>query len=483
MKKPRKFEFNLVVIGAGSAGLVSTFIGATVKSKVALIEKEKMGGDCLNTGCVPSKAIISSAKHLHNFKMATKFGLDSIEPSFNFQNVMQRVKSIIDTIAPNDSIERYENLGVHCFLGQAKIISPYEVQIKDKILTTRSIIIASGASPLIPPIASLEKIDFLTSNNLWDLKELPKKMIILGGGPIGIEMAQTFSRLGARVTIVEMQDQIMSREDNDVSGLLTQIFKSENIEILIGHKAVKFEKREKDSILICENNKKDMVKILFDKILIALGRKPNVKGLGLEEIGIAFNKNGTIQTDEYLRTNYPNIYACGDVVGPYQFTHSASYQAWYATVNALFGKFKKFKIDYHLIPWVTFSDPEVARVGLNEKEAKQQNISYQSSIFHMNELDRAITDNKTKGFVKVLTVPKKDKILGVTIVSAEAGNLLPQYILAMKYNLGLNKILNTIYPYPTMSEANKFVAGIWKKQNKPEKILKFLEKFHSWQRN
>jgi len=472
-----KYDYNIIVIGGGAAGLVSSYIASATNAKVALIEKHKMGGDCLNTGCVPSKALIRSAKILHDTKNAQKFGFNSSEIDFDFSDVMERVQEIIKKIEPHDSMERYRKLGVDCIEGEAKIISPHTVKVNGKIISTRSIIVATGAKPLVPPIEGLEHIDYLTSDNLWHLKELPKKLVVLGGGPIGVEMAQSFARFGSKVTIVEMAPQILIREDEEVINSITQYFEEDNIEVLTNHKAKSFDGNK----LICDNNN-DEVEIEFDKIIIALGRKPNISGFGLDKLGIKIRKQGTIEANQFLQTNISNIYVCGDVTGPYQFTHTAAHQAWYASVNALFAPFKKFKVDYRVIPWTTFTDPEIARVGINEKEAIEQNIAYEVTKYDISDLDRAITEGEDKGFIKVLTVPKKDKILGVTIVGSHAGDIISEYILAMKYGLGLKKILGTIHIYPTLAESNKYAAGNWQKNHKPEMILSILKKFHSWRR-
>ena len=480
-----QYDYNLVVIGGGSAGLVSSYIAAAVKSKVALIEKHKMGGDCLNTGCVPSKALLRSAKMLSYAARAKEFGFKSATIDFDFRDVMDRVKKIVQAIAPHDSIERYSKLGVDCFTGDAKIISPHEVELDGKILTARSIIVATGARPVLPEIPGLDKVDYVTSDTLWDLKTLPKRLVILGGGPIGAEMAQAFSRLGSEVTIVQKTPHILMREDEEVIKAVSDKFQKEGIKILTHHTGKAFIHENGEDVLLCEHEGPDFkqdVKIAFDKVIIALGRQANVTGFGLEELGVKIRPQGTIEADEFLRTNVKNIYVCGDVTGPYQFTHVAAHQAWYASVNALFSPLKKFKVDYHVIPWATFTDPEVARVGLNEKDAKNANIDYEVTTYGIDDLDRAIADSENYGFIKVLTVPKKDKILGVTIVGAQAGELIAEYILAMRHGIGLNKILGTVHIYPTLSESNKYVAGNWKRAHAPKLILKIVETFHNWRR-
>jgi len=481
-KKPKKFDYNIIVIGAGSGGLVSAYIASALKAKVALIEKHKMGGDCLNTGCVPSKALIQSAKHNHWIKNSHRFGLKGEPHSVDFNQVMSRILNIIKKIEPHDSIERYTNLGVECIKGEAQILSPYEVQVNNKILKTKNIIIATGASPTIPPLPGLSEVAYLTSDSLWNLKELPKKFIILGGGPIGCELAQSYARLGSEVTLIEMSSRLLIREDPEVSHLIQGKFIEEGLDIKTSHKAKSIIQENNKKYLLCEHEEKE-IKIEFDQILIALGRKANIKGFGLEHLNIDISPSGTLEVDEYLRTlKYPNIFACGDVAGPYQFTHTASHQAGYAVLNSLFSPLKSFKADYRVIPWCTFTDPEVARVGLNELLAKEMGMDYQVSTYGIEDLDRAITEDEDHGFVKVITPKKGDKILGVTIVGAHAGDIISEYILAMKNGLGLNKILNTIHIYPTYAEANKFAAGVWKKKNAPQSALKFLQKFHSWRR-
>lgn len=481
-RKPKSADYNLVVIGAGSAGLVTAYIAATVKAKVALIEKHKMGGDCLNTGCVPSKSLIRSARALHDAKRAADFGFKSAEVEYEFADVMDRVKGIIQKIEPHDSVARYTQLGVDCYTGTARIESPYEVSVDGKTLTTRSIVVATGARPFVPPIAGLDQVDYLTSDTVWNLTELPPRMVVLGGGPIGCELAQAFSRLGSTVTQVEMAPQIMGREDPDVAECMRRRFASEGVTVLTDHTAKAVEVKNGEKILVCEHGGAD-VRVGFDAILVAVGRKANTKGLGLEEIGVTLNPDGTIATDEYLRTRVPNIFCAGDVAGPYQFTHTAAHQAWFAAVNALFGWLKKFKVDYRVIPWTTFTDPEVARVGLNEAQAKEEGVDHKVTRYELKELDRAVAESEEEGFVKVLTRGNTDKILGVTIVGAHAGDILSEYVLAMKHGLGLNKILSTIHVYPTFAEANKFAAGEWKKANAPEKVLGWIGRLFTWMRS
>lgn len=479
--KPSSFDEDIVVIGAGSAGLVTSYIAAAVKANVTLIERHKMGGDCLNTGCVPSKALIRSGKFIADTKRSKDLGFESASVNFNFADVMERVQRIVKTVEPHDSVERYTNLGVNVIEGEAKITSPYTVEVNGKTLVTRNIVIATGARPFVPPIKGIDKVDYLTSDNVWDIREQPKRLIVLGGGPIGCELTQAFARLGSEVTQVEMHNRLMIREDEDVSELVQERFLKEGVKVLTNHQAVEFIVENGEQVLICQHNGAE-VKLAFDKVLVAVGRAANISGFGLETLGIPTTRVKTVEVNEYLETKFPNIYAVGDVAGPFQFTHTAAHQAWYAAVNALFGKFKKFKVDYSVIPWATFTEPEVARVGLNEQEAIEKNIPYEVTKFDVAELDRAIADEEAHGFIKVLTVPGKDKILGATIVGEQAGDLIAEYVMAMKHNLGLNKILGTIHIYPTLAEMNKYAAGEWKRAHKPEKLLNWVEKFHRWQR-
>ena len=483
--RPERYDYNVVVIGAGSAGLVSSYIAAATKAKVALIEKHRMGGDCLNTGCVPSKALIRSAKLLSHIARSKEFGIDTARAQFSFAEVMQRVARVVKTVEPHDSLERYTKLGVECLVGAAKVLTPWTVEVQTatgrRMLTTKSIVIAAGARPFVPKIPGLDQVGYLTSDTVWDLREQPKRLVVLGGGPIGSELTQAFARLGSQVTQVEMLPRLLIREDPEVSDLVRQRFESEGIVVLVNHKAKQFVIDNGEKVLVAEHNGAD-VRVPFDQVLVAVGRVANTEGYGLEELGIGTTKARTIETDETLQTIYPNIYACGDVAGPYQFTHTASHQAWYAAVNALFGAFRKFKADYRVIPWATFTEPEVARVGLNEQEAKEQKIPHHVTLYGIDDLDRAIADGEAHGLVKVLTKPGTDQILGVTIAGEHAGDLLAEYVLAMKHNLGLNKILGTIHTYPTLAEANKYAAGNWKRSTVTQGQWAFLEAFQAWRR-
>ena len=485
--KPKSFDRDIVVIGAGSGGLVSAYIGAAVKAKVSLIERGAMGGDCLNTGCVPSKALIRTAKLVHDIEHASDYGVAEASHRLDFAAAMERIQGIIETIEPHDSPERYRDLGVDVIKGSARIVSPWAVEVNGRTLTTRNIIVATGASPLVPPIPGLADVPHRTSENLWQMRVQPKRLVVLGGGPIGSELTQAFARLGSEVWQVEREDRIMGREDPDVSMRVRARFEAEGVHVMTSTTAVGVEGPDAPDaagglgVVVCERAG-ETLRLPFDEIIVAVGRKPNVTGFGLEELGVSLDERGTIAVNEYLQTEYPNILAVGDVAGPYQFTHTASHQAWFAAVNALFGSFKRFRVDYRVIPWATFTDPEVARVGLNETEAKARGVPYELTRYDIEDSDRAIADSADYGFVKVLTVPGRDTILGATIVGVHAGDLMAEYVLAMKRKVGLKKVLGTIHIYPTLAESNKAVAGAWQKAHTPERLLGWVERFHTWRR-
>jgi pyruvate/2-oxoglutarate dehydrogenase complex dihydrolipoamide dehydrogenase (E3) component/uncharacterized membrane protein YdjX (TVP38/TMEM64 family) len=486
--RPPTFDRNLIVIGGGAAGLVSAYIAAAVKAKVTLIEAHKMGGDCLNYGCVPSKALIKSAKVAHQMRHASRYGLSDGVPTFSFKAVMQRVRDVIRAIEPHDSVERYTGLGVEVLQGYGKLVNPWTVEValndgQVQRLTTRSIVIAAGARPVVPDLPGLEDVGYLTSDTLWDafaqLDEIPQRIVVLGGGPIGCELSQSLVRLGAQLTQVEMGERLMVREDDEVSQCVRDALVADGVQVLTNHKAVRCERQGDEKTLVLEHQGQT-VRVPFDALICAVGRQARLQGYGLEDIGVPTHR--TVDTNAYLQTLYPNIYAAGDVAGPWQFTHTAAHQAGYAAINALFGDFKSFKVDTRVIPSATFVDPEVARVGLNEQEAKAQGVAYEVTKYGLDDLDRAIADSEARGWVKVLTVPGKDRILGVTIVGTHAADLLPEYVLAMKHGLGLNKILGTIHTYPTLAEANKYAAGEWKRAHAPARLLAWVKRFHDWRR-
>jgi len=481
-RRPRRFERDLVVIGAGSAGLVSSLVGATVRARVTLVERAEMGGDCLNTGCVPSKSLIRSAKFLSHVARAGEFGIRRADADFDFAEVMARVRRNIERIAPHDSVERYEGLGVECVLGEAFIESPFAVRVGERTITTRNIIVATGAAPFVPPIPGIEEAQALTSDTVWGLDHLPGRLIVVGGGPIGCELAQCFARFGSRVTQVQTGDRLLPREDPEFSELVLERLRADGVEVLTSHRAVEFRREGGRKAMVCETPDRVRREIEFDDVLLAVGRAPRTTGFGLEELGIETGQGGVVETDDFLATRFPNIFACGDVAGPFQFTHTASHQAWYASVNALFGGFKRFRADYSVVPWATFTDPEVARVGLNEIEASARGIPCEVTRYGFDDLDRAIADSEAHGMIKVLTPPGKDRILGVTIAGEHAGDLLMEFVLAMRHGLGLKKLLGTIHVYPTMAEGARFAAGNWRREHAPERILGWLERYHRWRR-
>lgn len=486
--RPRRFDRNLVVIGAGAAGLVSAYLASALKASVTLVESHKMGGDCLNYGCVPSKALIRSARLAHQMRHAGAWGLAQAEPALDFRAVMQRVVNVIRAVEPHDSVERFTSLGVDVVLGRARIVNPWTVEIArndgtTQQLTTRSIVIAAGARPLVPQLPGLEEVGYVTSDTLWEafsgLDVAPRRLLVLGGGAIGCELAQAFARLGSQVTLVEMGSALLPREDAEVSALAREALARDGVRVLLDHKALRCERSGSDKSLVAQSAGSE-VSIAFDSLLVAIGRQARLEGYGLEELGIPTQR--TVQTNEYLQTLYPNIHAAGDVAGPYQFTHTASHQAWYATINALFGHVRRFRPDYRVVPAATFLDPEIARVGLNEREARDQGVAFEVTRYGLDDLDRAIADGEAQGFVKVLTTPGSDRILGVTIVGQHAAELLAEFVLAMKHGLGLNKILGTIHTYPTWSEAAKYAAGEWRRAHQPQSVLRWVQRYHAWRR-
>ncbi len=481
-RRPRRCDYNLVVIGGGSAGLVTAFIAAAVKARVVLVEKHRMGGDCLYTGCVPSKTLLRSARAVHDLKRAADFGLTATPGEPDFAAVMARVQRVIAAIEPHDSPERYRGLGVECIQGDARIESPFEVRVGERTLTTRNIVIATGGTPRIPPIPGIEAIDCLTSETLWDLTELPRRLTILGGGPIGCELAQGFARLGAKVTLVEMLERVLAVEDPDASAAIQAALGRDGVRVLTATRAERVEGTGTGGTLHL-SGPDGAVNVVFDRLLVAVGRRPNTEGLGIEALGLATGPGGALEVDAYLQTKYPNIYACGDVIAPYQFTHSAAHEAWYCAVNALFGAWRRFRVDYSVLPWVTFTDPEVARVGLNEQQAAERGTAVRVLRYELSESDRALAEEEAHGFVKVLTPRDGDAILGATVVGAHAGEVLAELTLAMRHGIGLKGILGTIHPYPTLAEANRFVAGRWRQATQPVRLMPWLERYHRWVRS
>ncbi|WP_323902218.1 FAD-dependent oxidoreductase [Aeromonas hydrophila] len=485
-RKPTRYDYNLLVIGAGAGGLVTSYIAAAVKAKVALIEKHKMGGDCLNSGCVPSKALIRSARFAAEQRRASELGFCPSQACADFAAVMERVARVIKEVEPHDSIERYQGLGVECIEGEARLVSPWEVEVNGQRLASRHIVLATGARPLVPTLPGLEQVPWLTSDTLWQLRTAPRQLLVLGGGPIGCELAQSFALLGVPVTLVELSDQLLPREEREVAALLAEQLAHDGVRVLTGWRAeradylpaaagdlpIRLQLRRGDDTLVVEG----------DQLLLALGRVANISGFGLEALGVELTPRGTVAVDGFLATNYPSILAVGDVAGPYQLTHAAAHQGWYAAVNALFSPFKRFRADYRVMPAAIYTTPEIARVGLNQKEARAQGIPFELTRFELAELDRAIADGERQGFIEVLTVPGKDQILGATIVGTHAGERIAEFVLAMRHRLGLGKILATIHAYPTLMEGNKYLAGEWRRARQPATLLALLTRYHRWRR-
>ncbi|WP_046080061.1 FAD-dependent oxidoreductase [Halomonas sp. HG01] len=492
--RPTRFDHDIVVIGGGSAGLVASYIAAAVKARVALVERDRLGGDCLNTGCVPSKALIRAARAAEEVRRAPRYGVEAGKPRVDFSAVMGHVRGAIREIEPHDSRERYEGLGVEVVQGEARLDDPWRVRVfgseGERVITARHVIIASGASPWVPPLPGIEKTEPLTSDTLWQLEALPERLLVLGGGPIGCELGQSFARLGSRVSLVELGDQLLPREDEDVAAEVASRLRDEGVEVHLTAKALRVvtdddggQGLEIEVGQTGEKGEETRVETLpFDRLLVAVGRRANVSGLGLEALGVETAPDGTLAVDETLRSVLPNVWACGDVAGPFQLTHAGAHQAWHATVNALFGELRRFRVSYRALPAVTFTDPEVARVGLNEREARERGIEVEVTRYALSELDRAIADGQREGFVKVLTVPGRDRLLGATLVGAGAGEMLAEFTLAMTHGIGLNKLLGTVHPYPTRSEAVKATAGVWKNAHKPARLLAWLERYFAWRR-
>lgn len=491
-RRPARFDRNLIVIGAGAGGLVSAYIAAAVKAKVTIVEAGRMGGDCLNTGCVPSKALIRTAKLAQQMREAGRYGLTPVEPRVSFQQVFARIRAVIAAIEPHDSAERYRSLGAEVIHGYARLVDPWTVEIAraergagggTERLTTRAVILATGAAPAVPPLPGLETVGYLTSDTLWDEMEsreaAPQRLVVLGGGPVGCELAQSFARLGSAVTQVEMAPRLLVREEEEASEAVHAALRAEGVTVLTGHRALECGLSDGEKWIEVESEGARR-RIAFDDLVVAVGRAARLTGYGLEALGIPTGR--VIETNAWLETRFPNIYAVGDVAGPYQFTHVAAHQAWFAAVNALFGLFRRFRVDYRALPSATFSDPEVARVGLTEAAARAKGLAYEVTRYGLDDLDRAIADGTATGFVKVLTPPGKDRILGVTIVGEHAADLIAEFVFAMKHGKGLNKVLSTIHIYPTLAEANKYAAGVWRKAHVSPRMLALLGRFHAWRR-
>ncbi len=484
--KPARYDRNLVVIGGGAAGLVTAYIAAATRAKVTLIEAGRMGGECLNTGCVPSKALIRSARLAQQIRQAADLGLGGGEPVVDWRRVMQRVQDVVQAIAPHDSVERYTALGVEVLHGQARLCDPWtvEVQLHDggtRRLSTRAIVLATGARPVLPAIPGIDAVEALSSETLWAALAArdapPPRLLVLGGGPMGCELAQALQRLGSQVTLLEQGPRLLPREDEDVAALARQTLEREGVRVLTGCRALRFERAGAMRRLWVEG---DAAPLEFDTLLCATGRQPRLQGLGLEDLGL--DTGAPLDVNACLQTRWPHIYVAGDVASPIPSTPVAAHQAWYAAVNALFGSLRRFKVDYRVVPQAIYLDPEIARVGLTEAQARQQGVAYELTRFEFSALDRAVTDGATAGYVKVLTVPGKDKLLGATVVGEHAAELLPQFTLALQHGLGLNALLRTLHAYPTLGEVSRQLAGQWRRAHVPQWIYPWLARYHAWRR-
>jgi pyruvate/2-oxoglutarate dehydrogenase complex dihydrolipoamide dehydrogenase (E3) component len=449
--------YNVVVIGAGTAGLVTAAGTAGLGGRVALIERNLMGGDCLNFGCVPSKALISSARLIQQIRESEKWGLNRQEPQFVFEKVFERMRGRRAKLAPNDSRERFESLGVDVFHGEARFVSPHEVEVNGERLRAKNFVIASGSHAVIPQIEGIDSVRYFTNETIFDgLKKRPESMIVLGGGPIGCELTQTFCRLGTQVTIIQRGDQLLSKEDRDVAEFVERRLSNEGVRIIknANVRAAATTDEGKIALGFLERQLAPPAEqtLFADALLVAIGRRPNLQSLDLKSAGVDVN-GSDVRVTEYLQTSQRHIYAVGDVVGPFLFTHMADAQARVVVRNILMPfQFLRQKMDYSVVPWCTYTDPEVAHVGLGEKEAQQKNVDYDLFVVPLEDVDRAVVESEEAGFAKVLTAKGSDKILGATIVAPHAGDLLHEFMLAMKTGVGMATIASTIHAYPTFAE-------------------------------
>ncbi|MGI9086196.1 MAG: mercuric reductase [Chthoniobacterales bacterium] len=464
--------YNVVVIGAGTAGLVTAAGTVSLGGRVALIERNKMGGDCLNFGCVPSKALISSARLAQQMREASKWGLRNQEPNFKFSDVMERMRARRSKIAPNDSQERFESLGVDVFRGQASFVSPQEVEVDGQRLRARHFVIATGSRAMIPEIEGLDAVPFFTNETIFDeLNDQPESMIVLGGGPIGCELGQAFSRLGVRITIVQNGDQLMPPEDRDVAEFMTERFKAEGIDVRLNAKTTRA--RFENGKVILDTN---TGAITADALLIAAGRTPNLERLNLAAAGVKHDQHG-VEVNDYMQTSQAHIYAAGDCANRLKFTHTADFTARAVVRNILMPlQLLRQKVDCAVVPWCTYTEPEVAHVGLGEKEAAKRGVPYDLFVVKMEEVDRAVVESEEAGFAKILTAKGSDKILGATIVAPHAGDLLHEFVLAMNAGVGLGKICNMIHAYPTFAELARKAGD---KYNKT-RLTPFAKKLFAW---
>ena len=469
--------YNVAVIGAGTAGLVTAAGTAAVGGCVALIERNKMGGDCLNFGCVPSKALISSARLIQQIRESEKWGLDRQEPRFVFERVFERMRARRAKIAPNDSQERFESLGVDVFRGEAHFVSPHEIEVDGQKLRARNFVIAAGSRAAIPKIEGMDHVPYFTNETIFDeLKEKPESLIVLGGGPIGCELGQVLVRLGVKVTILQRGSQLLPREDGDVAEVLQRQLEREDVRIEFDAEAKSAARQGNSMRLDCLHKDGSGFQLNAEALLVAVGRIPNIDKLNLDAAGVQFNKRGVI-VNEYLQTSQPHIYAAGDIAGSFQFTHLADAHARVVVRNILMPlQLLRQKTETAVLPWVTYTDPEIAHVGFGEREARHKNVQYDVFVVPLEEVDRAVVESEEIGFAKILTAKDSDKILGVTIVGARAGDLIHEFVLAMKAGIGLGTIASTIHAYPTFAELARKAGD---KYNKT-RLTPTAKKIFSW---
>lgn len=486
---PKKFDRNVIVIGAGSAGLTAAYLAAKAGAAVSIVEAREMGGDCLNTGCVPSKALIKSARAAAIMRSASRYGLKDAAPELDFAEVMARVNRVVADIAPHDSVETFTNYGVDVIRGYARFTDPWTVEIAlndgvdeggTRRLTARHFVVATGSEPIVPEIAGVEDSGYLTSETLWDAMSarttVPARFVIVGGGPIGCELAQSFQRLGSQVVIVEQSDRLLGKEDSDAADLVRVRMEAEGVQVLTEYEAARFE----GGRTVVLHGPDGESRIDYDALLIGIGRTARLTGYGLEAIGVDTAK--TIAVDGKLQSSLPHIFAAGDVAGPFQFTHAAGFQGLKAGYSALFAPLYSPKASDPVMPRATYTEPEVASVGLNEASAKEQGIAYALTRFAMSELERAVAEGETDGFIKVLTKPGGDTILGAVVVSSNAADILTSFTIAMTHGMGLAKLMEVIYPYPSWAEAAKLAAQEHALAHVSEGLIAVAARYLRWQR-
>jgi pyruvate/2-oxoglutarate dehydrogenase complex dihydrolipoamide dehydrogenase (E3) component len=473
-------RYNLVVIGAGTAGLVTAAGAAGLGAKVALIERELLGGDCLNVGCVPSKGLISAARAMRSVRYAGQFGVHGARGArVDFSHVMERMRRLRARIGPHDSATRFSDLGIDVYFGQGTFKGSNSVQVGDQTLDFKRAVIATGARASAPPIPGLDSVEYLTNESIFSLTELPRRLGVIGAGPIGCELAQSFALFGSEVYLVEATHGILPREDPDAAKIVQAAMVRDGVNFLCCSRNTEVKPGDNDTIRLTLDSHNKNYDQTVDELLVAVGRAPNVDNLGLEKVGVEFDKLG-VQVNDRLQTTNPNIYAAGDICSPYKFTHAADFMARIVIQNALFmGRAKASSL---VIPWATYTSPEIAHVGLYPKEAEEKGIAIQTFTQEFSDVDRAILEGETEGFVRVHSQQGTDKILGCTIVAKNAGDMISEVALAMTHGLGLKKIASTIHPYPTQAEAIRKIGDQYSRTRLTPFVKSLLNKWLSWTR-